>query len=191
MGFALDQLARMQSGDIPGALRGRLDLGRVVAFGHSTGGLAAADFCMRDARARACANLDGMALAQPAYPDASGRGPKQPFMFMDKPLQRLRNEKPGEAYTRLTRLRERGNAVLAGVESGRSYRVTIRDATHASFSDEEILASSGSGRPLAILETVRACLLAFFNEALNGQEAPLLAPTTVENEIRIEMFGKR
>lgn len=186
--FALDQLARLQSGEIPSAFRGRLNLQRVAAFGHSTGGMTAAEFCLRDTRALACANLDGVVEARPAYLDESGRGPAQPFMFIDKPLTAMRREKPEDAFRRQAYLREQGNAVLAGVRSGRSYRVTIKDATHASFSDEEILADDSDPRPQAVLQIVRGCLLAFFDQTLRGQDAPLLAPTPADNEIRIEVF---
>jgi predicted dienelactone hydrolase len=57
--LVLDRLPTLPSG--PAArLAARLDLSRVGAFGHSMGGVTAADFCARDRRCRAGLNLDGI-----------------------------------------------------------------------------------------------------------------------------------
>ena len=144
MRFALDQLARIDAGLDADTWRGRLDLSHVAAFGHSIGGMTAAEFCMREPRVLACANLDGVVAAVPAYLDTGGRGPAQPFLFMQKPFGAVKGEAPPETQRRVALLRERGNAALAGVRRGRSYRVTIGDATHASFSDEELLQGNSS-----------------------------------------------
>src|SRR5678815_1285366 len=103
----------MQQGEINSPFKGRLDLGRIAVFGHSTGGLTAAEICMRDPRVKACANLDGMINAQPAYGDPQGQGPTRPFLFVGKPLAEVPGEQPEEAKQRLNLLRQRGNALLA------------------------------------------------------------------------------
>ncbi len=186
--FVLEQLAQMQSGRINSLLRGRLNLARTGVFGHSVGGMTAAESCMRDSRVLACANLDGVISAMPAYPDEAGRGPAQPFLFIEKPLPAMRGEKPEDAQRRLTFLREKGNALLASVRSGRSYRVTITGATHASFSDEEILSDVKAERQRELLDFVRAYLRAFFDQSLRDQQPPLLNTPPSDDAIRVAVF---
>jgi len=53
-----DELARLHS-DPSSRFHGRLDLGRMGAFGHSFGGDAALEWCRAESRCRAAANLDG------------------------------------------------------------------------------------------------------------------------------------
>ncbi|RKG98964.1 hypothetical protein D7V97_32260 [Corallococcus sp. CA053C] len=57
--FVLDRLTALDSSDPAGRFTGRLDLGRIGAFGHSFGGSAAAELCRTDARVHAGLNLDG------------------------------------------------------------------------------------------------------------------------------------
>ena len=59
IGFALDVMAGLNDGD-PGLidLEGRLDLGKVGVWGHSTGGGAAIEFCSIDERCTAVFGLD-------------------------------------------------------------------------------------------------------------------------------------
>lgn len=186
--FVLDQLAQMESGRLDSPLRGRLNLAQTGIFGHSVGGMTAAESCMRDSRLSACANLDGVVRAMPAYPDEAGRGPAQPFLFIEKPLPAMRGEKPEDAQRRLTFLREKGNALLASVRSGRSYRVTITGATHASFSDEVILSDTKAERQRDLLDFARAFLRAFFDQTLRGQQPPLLSTPPSDGAIRVEVF---
>jgi hypothetical protein len=58
--FVADCLAALNAGRLgDDRLVGRLDLGRLGAFGHSMGGNAALEWCRLDDRCRAAANLDG------------------------------------------------------------------------------------------------------------------------------------
>ncbi|RKH37293.1 alpha/beta hydrolase family protein, partial [Corallococcus llansteffanensis] len=57
--FVLDRLTALDSSDPAGRFTGRLDLGRIGAFGHSFGGSAAAELCRTDARVHAGLNQDG------------------------------------------------------------------------------------------------------------------------------------
>jgi dienelactone hydrolase len=58
--FVLDRLPDLERQTPAGRLAARLDLSRLGAFGHSMGGVAAAQFCVEDARCRAGLNLDGI-----------------------------------------------------------------------------------------------------------------------------------
>jgi dienelactone hydrolase len=68
--FALSRLASLRGA-------GRLDLGRIGAFGHSNGGSTAADAMLSDHRIRAGFDLDGS-----IYGPAAMRGLNRPFGFM-------------------------------------------------------------------------------------------------------------
>jgi dienelactone hydrolase len=188
--FVLNQLMQIQQGRLESPFRGRLDLDRIGVFGHSRGGMTAAEACMKDQRVKACANFDGVVNAMPAYDDA-GRGPVQPFLFMEKPLPAMKGEKPEDAKGRLAFLRQRGNTMLAGVQSGQSYRITIDGATHGTFSDEEIISDSSATRPRRLLDVARTYLREFFDEALNGRQSAVLSAPPSDAAVQVQVFSPR
>jgi dienelactone hydrolase len=190
MRFVLDQLTRIDAGLDADSWRGRLDLSRVAAFGHSIGGMTAAELCMRELRVLACANLDGVVAAVPAYLGADGQGPVQPFLFMEKPLRGVKGETPAETQRRVAFLRGRGNAALASVRRGRSYRVTIDDATHASFSDEEWL-QQNSARHQELIVLVRQYLRAFLDQTLSDARDTVLDVPPADSAVHIQAFTPR
>jgi predicted dienelactone hydrolase len=73
--FTLDQLERMNAGEVPSKLQGRIDLEQIGVFGHSFGGAAAYD-ATYDPRIKAGINLDGSLYR---YDQAAS---SKPFMFM-------------------------------------------------------------------------------------------------------------
>lgn len=187
--FVIRELTLLDQGAIESPFRGRLDLGRIGALGHSIGGMTAAEACMRDARIKACANMDGVVSAMPAYADDDGRGPSQPFLFLAKPFPAMPGETPEDAQRRLALLHSRGNALLDDARLGRSYRVTITGATHETFSDEEILLAGEAERPRQLLDFARAYLLDFFDESLRGRSPVLFGSPPVDGAIRVEVFA--
>ena len=187
--FALDQLARIQAGELADPLRGHLDLARVGALGHSVGGMTAAEFCQRDARVRACGNLDGVVAAMPAYV-TPGSGIERPFLFVQKPFPAMRGEAKEAAEQRVNMLRAKSDGVLAAVRGGRSYRVTITGATHESFSDFEVL-SKDTPRHQQLLALVRDYVRAFVEQALRGDTATLLERNPADSAVRVETFEPR
>src|SRR4029077_11856309 len=58
--LVLDRLPALDRRTPPGRLAARLDAGRAGAFGHSMGGVTAAQFCADACRCRAALNLDGI-----------------------------------------------------------------------------------------------------------------------------------
>jgi len=62
MGFALDQLERLNTSGPSGRFLGRLDMQRVGVFGHSLGGATALQFCHDDSRYKAGIDVDGAPL---------------------------------------------------------------------------------------------------------------------------------
>jgi transposase len=106
--FALTQLARIDRGDIPGPLTGRLDTTRVAATGHSIGGAAALQTARQDDRFTAVIDIDG-------YPRGLVRRPyPQPVLAL---TQDIGPDTDPDYIPRL--IRTLGNGASAG------YRLTV------------------------------------------------------------------
>ena len=177
--FALDQLARL--GETDSLLGGRLDLARAGVFGHSIGGVAAAEAARLDSRFRSVANLDGLTGAQPMYVDPTGRKVEQPFLFLGKPL---RLKLPAV-------LQAKPDAIMRSVKGG-SYRVLIAGAAHTSFSDSPFWEPGGSADKTRVLAIVRTFVTAFFEKHLLGQVTPLFdGPSPAYPEVSVEGFAQQ
>jgi hypothetical protein len=164
--FLVSQLSTNAS-----ALVARIDLSRLGAFGHSVGGVAAAEICRRDARIRACANVDGLANAKPIIADNGSFALAQPFLFLGKPLP-FANLAVNDTVRR---------AIDAAIASGTggAYDVVIGDVHHDTFSDTPFMTPTfRPTRNRANLEIVRDVLLAFFDKTLRGRPAPILDDST-------------
>jgi predicted dienelactone hydrolase len=200
--FVLNQLEKINDGKIASQFSGRLDLKRVGAFGHSAGGVAAAKFCQSDRRFQACINLEGKANSLPFFPasdkpGSEGKGPDQPFMSFEKALpepteKQLAEWKATREQVERSRkqTREREAELLKTVKSG-GYRVTLRGATHQSFSDEPLILPSGEKEAhRRRTQIIRAYTLAFFEQFLMSRSANLLKGSSSDYpEVVIERFG--
>jgi predicted dienelactone hydrolase len=198
--FVLNQLEKLDAGKTPGQFSGRLDLARVGAFGHSIGGVAAAQTCQSDRRFKACLNLDGKAKSLSFFPDADGKGPEQPFMTFEKALPEPTEKQLAEWKTtreQVGRAREQMRnheaELLKSMKSG-GYRVTLRGATHESFSDEPLILPFGDAAAKAAdrrrTQIIRAYTLAFFDQALRNRDSNLLnSPSSDYPEVAVERFG--
>ncbi len=182
MRFVLNELGRLNLNDPSGRFTGRLDLARVGAMGHSTGGSAAAQVMVKDPRFRA-----GISLDAPQVGDAVTEGFDEPFMFVFA--------NPSEYFSQAiqSRLRNRG------------YNVVIDGTTHFSFTDLPVLLDLGgvsaaraaaSGRPPGTLaagrnlEILNTFIVAFFERHLRGQPSALLEGNTgAFPEVTFEAFG--
>ncbi len=79
MSFVLDQLTVWNEADA-NPFFGRLDLSRVGAYGHSTGGGAVIQFCGTDARCKAVLGMDP--FMRPVSAEVIAAGVSQPAFFM-------------------------------------------------------------------------------------------------------------
>jgi dienelactone hydrolase len=188
--FALRQLEQLNAGSPASDLRGRLDLSRVGAFGHSRGGLAAAEACKREPRLRGCLNYDGGHLNGGVYADTVAGVLSQPFMMIrrfrpeptDSMLRQWKMSARDWATNRDT-LEERARRVIRNANAS-SYLVTIDGATHASFSDRPLLwtaapAVAERARPQEeLLSAIRSYTLDFFDARLRAGKGELLSRPT-------------
>lgn len=167
MASVLDELELRNTSDPDGLLTGRLDLSRVGATGHSTGGSAAADILTFDPRFSAAVTLDAPQVGEAA----EGVGVDNPLMlFFAEPSEYL------------------SNAVADRLQAP-GYSLAVSQTTHFSFTDLPILLDlagvpqetrNASGRPTGMLEATRNnqiindWSLAFFDRYLRGGAGALL-----------------
>jgi predicted dienelactone hydrolase len=160
--FMLDQAEEMDSGDVPSPFQGRLDLERVGALGHSTGGGAVVEFCFIDPRCKAGLPMDAWLI--PYDRSIPEQGLAQPFLFLNSELWRLpRNP---ELVDRL---------VLNAQE--KSYRVVILGTSHYDFADMPVISPlahfAGFKGPLptrVVMEIINRYSTAFFQRTLDQDQ---------------------
>ena len=186
MGFALDQLERLNASDAAGRFTGRLDLTRVGVFGHSFGGAQAAEFCRLDARCKAGIDIDG----QP-FGAAVQTGLRQPFMF-------LLGDHRAETGAASDQIRANIQSIYDQLPPDSRQHVVIRGAFHFMFSDDgAVMKSSVLRGVLRLLGrlTIDArrqvavtayCVHSFFDAYLKGQGVPLHLASPLYPEIQIQ-----
>lgn len=192
--FVLAQLAKLNT-EKGNRFAGHLDLMRVGIFGHSHGGVAAANAGIADARFRAVLNLDGMAGRGPYFPDANDNGPQQPFMLLTRQLGEPSDKDLEKMETTREQFRARRETVVSEPFArlkAPGYRLVLNGAKHNSFSNDAMMEAAllkpkdlDAQRRYA--QIVRAYLLAFFDRHLCGKTVPLLdaaSPAYPEIEFR-------
>ncbi len=181
IGFVLDTMAvwNQEDGHL---LNGRFNLDQVGIFGHSTGGGAALQFCLQDARCQAGVGLDSWLL--PVSDTVLSQGPSQPFMFIGTP-DWLGPEN-----------RARGEAIFNNLSQD-GYSLALANTAHFDFTDLALLSPltpqlglSGTINSSYSLGIQNEYLLAFFNQYLKGEPAPLLAAPSPYPELTISRMIK-
>lgn len=161
IGFVLDELAALEPNADLGVVAGKIDLGEVGVFGHSTGGGATAEFCATDARCKAALTMD--LWGEPVSDEVISAGLTQPFMLMH-------SEVWGSAENH-KRVR-----TLVDASTGEVIEFSIRGTTHYDFSSLPLLSplasSIGLKGPIdgdAGLEIINTYSVRFFDQALRGK----------------------
>lgn len=178
MMFVLDRLHAMPLGDLSDSLSGHLQLDRVGAFGHSLGGITAADLMVRDPRVKAGVNLDG-----DPYGPALERGINGPFlMFTSRALDADTVSEALLDFYNITRdslaraIAARDEHIVALLQRGGT-EFRMDGAAHFSFTDvplwSPVLARrgglAGSDPIEAVHEAVTTLTLRFFDQYLLGR----------------------
>jgi hypothetical protein len=199
--FVLDQLTKIARGEnpdtgkrpLPRGLGRSLDLSRVGAYGHSSGGFTAGETMVHDRRVDAGINLDGAMATAVGYPPGSPyvpgevtkRGLDRPFLLMGaegvdengKPLEHT-HRNPGF---------DRSWADFWASQRGWKRDLLLRGSTHEAYSDLQIIvpqlgtrvapekreALIGTVDPRRSLAAQRDYIGAFFDLHLRGRDRHL------------------
>jgi predicted dienelactone hydrolase len=203
--FVSSRLASL-NGDRHSLFHRRVDLNRVGAFGHSSGGRAAARACQLDHRIKACLSEDGNWFWEPFWLDSSGKSMVQPFMMLDH-----RDADPPDsmmvahgidpvAYRKKRSDRQsEARSKIYGTIKGGSYEVTIATpgVSHGSFTDLLFLRSAAALKDtsvdLRVLSLERMYVRAFFDKYLNRESTTLLetnnSKQSKDSDVIVQAFG--
>ncbi|WP_289355972.1 dienelactone hydrolase family protein [Paenibacillus sp. S-12] len=149
--FVLDQVEKLNRGDIDDRFTGRIDTSRIGMFGHSYGGATAAQMLVEDTRIQAAINMDGL-LYGSNVPDT---GIGKPILLMsagiiDDPLEDIKV------------INNRNERALAG--GGMS--MVIPNTDHTSFTDFHLISPllrSPDEDPRYVHRIINEFSLAFFD----------------------------
>ncbi|MGB7758649.1 MAG: hypothetical protein WBL61_02410 [Bryobacteraceae bacterium] len=129
--FVLDRLERLNASDPSGRFTGRLDMIRVGVFGHSFGGAQAAQFCQEDSRCKAGIDIDGA-----LFGSVIQAGIHKPFLFL------LSGNGDFSSAAEIRQYQADIQSVYDRLPADGRLRVSIRGASHFTFSDDGALLKS-------------------------------------------------
>jgi predicted dienelactone hydrolase len=177
MSLVADELTKLNSGEKPSNVErdiidtmdmfaGRLDMEKLGIFGHSFGGAAAGEACLRDSRFKAFINMDGSPFGTAVDSLIS-----QPFMI-------------------LTTDKDEKKIIRSGYSDKQINFITvyINGAEHMNFSDFNAIIPN-IGKLTGLLGKIDGnqqrvimndYILAFFNKHLKGMQTPILESSTPE-----------
>jgi dienelactone hydrolase len=191
--FVMNKLTELNNSGGQGfLLRGRLDLNRLAAVGHSAGGAFATGACQLDARIHACVSLDGEmppVMAFPEFPD--GKGFQQPVLLLE--LDHTGERMPFSA-AQYTEFRKKVEAQLNLCPKG-SYDALLKSAglVHGSFSDYPLRAANGNAtqteEALHNLHLTQSFTRAFLDKYLKDEKEPLLDEPSQSPEAVVKAYG--
>lgn len=189
MRFVLDQLTALASerhpdaGRLPRGLGAAVGLSRVGMFGHSAGGVGAADVMYADRRVHAGIDMDGfLDYGDDAPPSAvAEQGLDRPFLVMGSVLAggRPRTHHTNPLWRWLWE-RSTGPMLDLNVPAGKHYTFTDYQAILPQLDEALGLADGvrdtfiGTVDPARILASLRAYVVAFFGQHLRGRPQRLL-----------------
>jgi predicted dienelactone hydrolase len=174
--LVLGRLPRLSPNTAAGRFAARIDPSRIGVFGHSMGGVVAAQFCLDDRQCRAGLNLDGI----PQYGSVVDGELRRPFMM-------VYSSRPGRAGA---------SDVVYRRAASPYYRVQVNGTLHLDFSDmafwaplrdRNILGAIGAARAA---EITRAIVREYFDQELRGQPSALLAGDRRVPELTVAKFRR-
>ncbi len=125
--FVLNQVEKLNQGDVDNRFTGRIDTTRIGMFGHSYGGATAAQMLFEDNRIKAAINMGGLLYGTTVTEAGIGK----PLLLMSAEI----NEDPDEDHTAF---KVRNERALAG--GGMS--IVIPHTDHTSYSDFHLISPS-------------------------------------------------
>jgi predicted dienelactone hydrolase len=140
--FVLNKLSEMNGQKVQQfPLGGRLDIERVAAMGHSSGGAFATLACQMDQRFKACISLDGALPPVAAFPEY-GKGFTQPVLLLE--IDHTGQRRGFDAAQEVEYMKKK-EAQLNACPIG-SYDIVLKSPglIHGSFSDVPLLFANGN-----------------------------------------------
>jgi predicted dienelactone hydrolase len=179
LAYTLDTFTALNANDPAGRFTGLLDLARVGAFGHSTGGGATIQFCASDPRCKAAFGMD--AWMTPVSEQVLNTGSDRPMLFLFSVT--FPTKKNWQLFDQ-----------LASHLTGPFTVATIQGTQHYDFTDLPLLTplahQIGLKGPLngpRVVQIINDYSLAFFDQTLKGIPTTLLqgaSPSYPELEFR-------
>jgi dienelactone hydrolase len=171
--LVVDRLAQLPRNNAAGRLAARLDVTQLGVFGHSMGGVTAAQFCLEDRRCRAALNLDGIPQYGPMI-DGS----------MPRPLLMVYSARPGRAGASDAVYRRAAHPY---------FRVDVRDTRHLDFCDMAFWGGPLRERPVLgtlpperVHTVTSAIVREYFDQELLGRHSKLLSGETSFPEVTVK-----
>jgi len=165
--FVMDQLERLNAGQLDSRFAGKIDLQRVGLVGVSTGGGSIVWACHLDVRCKAGLAMDGW--YEPLPETVLSEPLRQPFMFMQSETKLWKSDN-------LARLDELYQGV--GAEA---YHLKLTGVLHYDFGDyplvtplSALLPERGALDGERTVQVINSHMLAFFDKYLKDQPTPLL-----------------
>lgn len=162
----MDQLGRLDSGELPTPLRGLVRAEALGLFGHSLGGILSGQLAMTDARVRAGMNYDG---AQLPLPGDAPYALRVPFCFLYADTTKV-----GKTAVSTGGMND---ALLPPGGCG----AVLRGATHLNFTDMNNLSMArralGSIDRTEMAKVLRATTVGFFAHHLAGRPLTGFTPS--------------
>jgi dienelactone hydrolase len=185
MRFTLDQIEAINKHGTPELPAGHLDMQHIGLFGHSAGATTAAETCRTDSRCQAALLIDGTMVFDivETRPDGSQVMTEQPF---PQPMMQINSgvlyDRPDYQDGYAPNRAAFQNAVSP------AYNLVIDGASHMNLTDLPLLLAApvfdlfndpqmkvGPIDPKLCTQALNAYTLAFFDQYLKDQPAPLLA----------------
>lgn len=168
-------LDRLPEWNRSGPFQGRLDLGRIGAYGWSFGGALALELAAVDPRVKAAVDHDGQ-----LFGEVKDKGTNRPVLQFhhgrDDALDYPEADRP--AVHEMMALVDRQDSVARARSTNDWYSVTVAGTSHGDFSDLALFYPRADGMtpPRTAHRVITGYTVAFFDQYLKGQASPLLAP---------------
>ena len=178
--FILNQVEKINNGNIKTNFAKALDIENIGVFGHSFGGGTSLATSILDSRIKSCISLDGWYV--PVHPDIYNQGLKIPFLHLgqvewDTPIN----------YEILDKILD--------TKVTQAYKLSLDGASHMDFTDSPHISKLSSSFNLSsgldseeILKVTNTTVVGFFDEHLKSKNTNWLVELRKNINTKVEEF---